>query len=437
MTVVSRVEDLLLVRYASIQDSDNKTKYFLLKLLTKIFLLDIMTKNNLSKEYSVAIIAGQAVRGENFWDRPYLMEDITDIIESGGHILLVAPRRVGKTSLMYKILDTMGEEYVVIYINTEAEHSVEAFWEKLFHELMDDEFIGTLSNKANNLWTKLKSIRLSEAGTKGIKFGDSEPIDYAKAFLDLLKSVDTDKKLIIMLDEFSQTIENIIQRESIEKAEQLLKVHREIRQNHKVSEKTVFIYAGSIGLESVVANINSSKHINDLASIAVPPFEAEDAKAFAKDLCDKNGIAIEESDIVYMLGKIEWYIPFYIQLLAQEVKRLYRRNPEVNESVIDRAVENALSNRKDFIHWEERLNTFSKKGRVYAKEVLSLISTKKSVESKELSNLVVKHKIKEAEAKEIIHALKYDGYINNSGDARIYRFNSPLLRIWWYNNVAN
>jgi AAA+ ATPase superfamily predicted ATPase len=419
------------------EQSSNKTKSILLNLLTKKNLLDTITKNILSKEFFMAIIAGQAVRGDNFWDRPYLMDDILDVIESGGHILLVAPRRVGKTSLMYRVLDTKGEEYVIVYINTEAEHSVDAFWEKLFHELMDEEFIATFSNKAKSFFHKLSSIRLSEAGIKGVKFGESEAVDYKKAFLELLKSFDGESKLIIMLDEFSQTIENIIQHESTEKAEQLLQAHREIRQNKKISEQIVFVYAGSIGLESVVANINSSKHINDLVSISVPPLESEEALAFAKELCEKNSIEIAKSDIEYMLDKIKWYIPFYIQLITQEIKRLYRRHPEVSTVVIDKAIDNALQNRKDFIHWEERLGVFSKNGRKYAKEILSLISEKTDIASNELSNLATKHQLKEEEAKEIVHALKYDGYINNSDDPKTYRFNSPLLRIWWYNNVAN
>jgi AAA+ ATPase superfamily predicted ATPase len=385
----------------------------------------------------MAIIAGQAVRGDNFWKRPHLMDDIIEIIEKSGHILLVAPRRVGKTSLMYRVLDTMGEEYIVIYINTEAEHNVDAFWQKLFRELMDDDFINTLANKAHNFLNTLRSMRLNEIGTKGIKFGESAPKDYKEAFLSLLKSIDTDKKLIIMLDEFSQTIENIIQHESKEKAEQLLQEHREIRQNHKVSDKTVFIYAGSIGLEGVVANINASKHINDLTSISVPPLEPKDAKNFAMHLCATNGMDIIESDVLYMLELIEWYIPFYIQLIAQEIKRLYRRNPTINKAVIDTAIKNALANKKDFIHWVERLNTLSKKGRAYAKEILSLISKQDSATSSELSNLAQKHELGESEAKKIISALVYDGYINNSTDARTYRFNSPLLKKWWYNNVVN
>jgi len=187
----------------------------------------------------------------------------------------------------------------------------------------------------------------------------------------------------------------------------------------------------------VVANIKSSKHINDLVSISVPPFEAEDAEKFATHLCKSNGIEIEKSDVLYMLEKIEWYIPFYIQLIVQEVKRLYRRNPTVSRAVIDQAIEKVLQHKKDFVHWEERLSSFSKEGKRYAKEVLNVISEHKTLESNKLVNMGAKYELEEDDAKQIIHSLKYDGYINNSDDAKIYRFNSPMLRTWWYQNVAN
>jgi AAA+ ATPase superfamily predicted ATPase len=166
----------------------------------------VIDKKYFVKGVVVAIFAGQVVRGDNFWDRPYLIADILDVVESAGHVLLVAPRRVGKTSLMYRIMDTMGDEYIVVYVNTEAEHNAEAFWKKLFDALMDEEFVATIRARARNFWAKITSIRLDEAGMDGIKFGDSKTIDYAKAFEELLRSYDGDKKLIIMMDEFSQTI---------------------------------------------------------------------------------------------------------------------------------------------------------------------------------------------------------------------------------------
>ena len=385
----------------------------------------------------MAIIAGQAVRGDNFWDRPYIMEDILEIIENGGHILLIAPRRVGKTSLMYRVLDTVDDEYVVIYINTQAQQSVNTFWEKLFTELMDDDFVATLENKAKNLYKKMKSIRFSEIGVKGVKFGDSKEIDYSKAFEVLLKSLDGDKKLIVMIDEFSQTIENIINYESIQKAEQLLEEHRDLRQNHKISDNVVFIYAGSIGLESVVGRINSTRHINDLTDIQVPPLSRESAKEFINHLSETNNMNFSEDIVDYMLEKIEWYIPFYIQLISQEMKRLYRRNPMIDKKTVDQAIENILVSKKDFIHWEERLNSFSKERKAFAKEVLNQISQDEKLSRRKIQNIGAKYKLKEDGLNKTIDALKYDGYINNSDDARIYRFNSPILRTWWYRNVAN
>ena len=383
------------------------------------------------------IIAGQAVRGSDFWDRKYLLEDILDVIESDGHILLVAPRRVGKTSLMYRILDTMDEGYFVIYINTEAEHSLDDFWKKLFYTLTDDEFLGTIQQKAKNFYENLKSIRVDELTLKGVKFGDSKALAYDQAFKELLKSYDGDKKLVIMLDEFSQTVENIIKHENSIQAEKLLQSHREIRQDKHISQKTVFIYAGSIGLESVVATIQASKHINDLDSISVPPLEFNDAKEFTKKLLEQNDITTTYEDIEYILEKVKWYIPFYIQLICKEIKRLYRREPILGKATIDRAEEKVLQQRKDFIHWEERLNILSKYERKFAKDVLNSISISDTITSNEIVNLGEKYQLDEEIAKKIIHSLKYDGYIDNTPNPKEYRFNSPLLQTWWYNNVAN
>ena len=37
----------------------------------------------------------------------------------------------------------------------------------------------------------------------------------------------------------------------------------------------------------------------------------------------------------------------------------------------------------------------------------------------------------------VIQTLMHDGYINNIDDPGTYRFNSPLLQLWWLRNVAS
>lgn len=134
----------------------------------------------------MALLVGPVARGDNFWDRPFILEDLWSNIESGTHTLLVAPRRVGKTSLMFRLLDEPKEDYVVLYLISESAQNAHTFWEMLFEALTEDEFISTLKVKAKKIYDKLKTIRINEAGVKGIKFGESDSINYSKAFKDIV-----------------------------------------------------------------------------------------------------------------------------------------------------------------------------------------------------------------------------------------------------------
>jgi len=385
----------------------------------------------------MALLVGPVARGDNFWDRPFILEDLWSNIESGTHTLLVAPRRVGKTSLMFRLLDEPKEDYVVLYLISESAQNAHTFWEMLFEALTEDEFISTLKVKAKKIYDKLKTIRINEAGVKGIKFGESDSVNYSKAFKDILKSFDSEKKLVIMMDEFSQTIENIINHENIQSAEKLLSEHRSLRQDPNIMGKVTFIYAGSIGLEGVVSSINALYSINDLDGVKVIPLEEKEAKAFITHLCIQSAIIISDEEINYILEKIEWYMPFYIQLIVKEIQRLYRVNPVVTVKVIDTAIDNALANRQYFEHWEKRLHVLSKDENSFAKDILNIISEQKVLESKEILNIGNKYNLDEQIVKKVLRSLVYDGYINNEINPKIYRFNSPLLRIWWYRNVTN
>jgi len=388
----------------------------------------------------MSIIVGQAVRNSDFWDRTDELEDIWDAIESGSHILISAPRRVGKTSIMYKVLDEPKTNYIPVYIDTESADSQNEFWQKLFHALMEEDFVNGLKNSAKTLWSKLKTIKITKISATGVEFGDGEVLDYKEAFKRLIKGLDSDKKLIIMIDEFAQTIENIIkyEDEGIKSAISLLKAHRELRQDIKFSQKVTFIYAGSIGLESVVAKMDAIKHINDLNSIKISPLSLSEAQEFTKQLFANNNINVTHDAIIYLLDKIEWLIPFYIQLIAQEIKKLHRKEPKVTSQMIEQAIDNSLQHRQHFETWLSKIKTaFKNNDYLFAKEILNTISENMSMESRNIANIAAKHSLSDDDAKEIIHSLIYDGYINNNDNPREYRFNSAILRMWWNKNVAN
>lgn len=382
---------------------------------------------------------GQVVRGNDFWNRVHELAAIWDAVLNGSHVLLVAPRRVGKTSIMRHMQDRPKEGYLVVYIDTESADSENEFWHKLFNVFMGEEFIDRVQKYTHKSEYLLKEI-IKTIITKSVTFGDDATVDYATAFEKLIIGLDNEVKLIIMIDEFAQTVENIIKYEDEKSAESFLRTHRALRQNTTLSKQVTFMYAGSIGLESVVAKMGATKLINDLNSIKVKPLSSADAMKFTKRLAKSVSIDISDEIIKELLEEIEWFIPFYIQLLIQELKTLSReqKTTVIKSEMIEEAMEMAISHQNLFANWRSKLKDgFKKKGYLYAKEILNKISEEDTFSSLHMQNIASKHKLDEDYAKEIIHSLEYDGYINNSDDVKVYRFNSPLLKLWWYKNVAN
>lgn len=72
----------------------------------------------------------------------------------------------------------------------------------------------------------------------------------------------------------------------------------------------------------------------------------------------------------------------------------------------------------------------------FAKELLNITSEKGVISSNEIYDLAVKHQQQEA-YKALTGSLVHDGYVNTADSGKSYRFNSPILRKWWKENVAN
>jgi len=399
-----------------------------------------MTTEKLSKGIIMKNCVGQAVRGNNFWNRKNEIEEIWEKIDSGSNILLAAPRRVGKTSIMFHLKDNPKENYIVVYIDTESADNENEFWQKVFNSLLEEEFINKLKGYSQTLWQKIKSIKINKITTSGVEFGNGETLDYLQAFERLLKDIEQDKKIIIMLDEFAQTVENIIKYEDEISAEKFLQRHRQLRQNSKLTNKITFVYAGSIGLESVVSKLNGIKYINDLNTVKVRPLIKKDAMNFISVLSNSLKITLNEDVKKYLLEEIEWLIPFYIQLILQEIKSIsrYEDDTTITEEIVKKAILNSLEHKNHFEHWRTKLKeALSVEEFKFAKEILNIISEKNTIESLKILDIGMKFDMDNENAKDIIHSLVYDGYINNNDDVKIYRFNSPILKMWWYKNVAN
>ncbi len=384
------------------------------------------------------IQTGNPVSGDDFYKREHLIDKAWDLIESGNHILLAAPRRVGKTSLMYYLRDNPKENFIFLYLDTESINNENEFFRRIVNKALKTDFIKGSQKVRSFLEQHIPTIK--KIGPDGVEFGVSEEHDYLDMLTRILKSTACEeKKLIIMLDEFPETLENIIKDEGENEGRHFLQSNRELRHDSELCDHVQFIYTGSIGLENIVSKLNAMKTINDLSRLKIPPLQKEEAKDLIGILLEHVKFKLSEKLIDYILQKIEWLIPFYIQLVLQELKFLHRDKSlkTITRSTIDHAFSEMLEQRHHFENWHDRLRN-AMKGNDYnfVKELLNIASEKDTITSNEIFNLAVKYGL-ESSHKDLVGSLVYDGYINNDDDDHVYRYNSPILRMWWRKNVAN
>jgi len=385
---------------------------------------------------AVNTIVGQVATGKYFFKRTEIIDSFWKTIVSGSNVLISAPRRVGKTSLMYYFKDHPKKNYRVIYIITESVNNKNEYYKKIFNAIFDT--LKGIKKFSRNIAALIKSKTITSITKDGISF-DNKKLNYYDELIKLIRELDLGQdKMIIMIDEFSQTIENIIEDENKRNAINILQSSRKLRQMPEINKKIQFVYAGSIGLENTVSRLNAMNTINDLFSLKVPPLSSVQAKKLVKKILNGSELIIKKDEINYLLGKIEWLIPFHIQLILNEIDKVKTDtvSASITNEIINRAFEQALEHRNYFEHWHTRLRkAFKQENYNFTKELLNYISEYNRIDSKKIFDMAVKHKIEE-NYKDIVNVLVYDGYINNNNDIKIYSYNSPLLKLWWNKNVA-
>ncbi|HMU04786.1 MAG TPA: AAA-like domain-containing protein, partial [Saprospiraceae bacterium] len=95
---------------------------------------------------------GPPAKGSNFFGRTKMIDRIKNVISKGTHILLSAPRRVGKTSLAMRILYLIQKEnWNGIYVTLEGAKDETIVAQRIISALKDQE----------SLWKKTKDSFIS------------------------------------------------------------------------------------------------------------------------------------------------------------------------------------------------------------------------------------------------------------------------------------
>lgn len=384
-------------------------------------------------------VIGLPARGENFYQRTREVAKVTLALSNGNNIQITAPRRVGKTSILWYLLDNNIAERHYVYVDTESVADASHFYRKLLEGILNNSRISRsiklktgLEDKGNRFFQKIKSIKLFNAA---LEFNhEPEVRDYYEEFQNFLTGYASveDIELVLLIDEFPQTIENIRKKDA-DAAVNFLQRKRELRLDPVISKNVRFIYTGSIGLNQTVSAINATATINDLASIEVEPLSEAEALELFHKLLHTQSRTINASGEKALMEILQWYIPFHIQLIVQEIIQATNAEAEVTKEIVEKAIEELLSlrHKNHFDHYYSRLKThFKDDAFKYADMLLKELAMQHTLNKKDSVELAVKYH-QEEDYRKIIENLMYDGYIHYNTTRGVYLFNSPILKRWW------
>lgn len=373
-------------------------------------------------------VVGQTPRGADFYPRDGVINKIYRRLDAGNHIFMSAPRRAGKTAIMRFMEDNPRKGYAFIYISVEDVNDMEEYFEILSEEIVESDAVSKLvraSKSAKSIFSRFAD-RVKKVKVMNIEVETTakEVPLFSDEFEKLMKNLDTsDFKIVMLIDEFPIALERIEKDLGVKEATEFLHVNRTIRQRAKRGIQ--FVYTGSIGLPNIARQLNSTATINDLSVIEVPALNPAQAKEFATKLLKNYKVKIKVEVINYMLKRLKWLMPFFIQLIVQMIIDEYELEQKpVNKQLVDLVIEKASNHRNNiyFENYYSRLSkSLAKNEAELAKKILSEIA-KKDV-------LPLSRFAEDEEALALLDILEFDGYINSHDDT--YTFNSPILQLWW------
>jgi hypothetical protein len=368
-------------------------------------------------------------------------------LDLGENLLLSAPRRIGKSSILKHIKKNQQPGQIILYLSVMSVQSSDEFFKQLFDELIKNKaiFVGI-----KGYWAKCSSLlkqnasRISNISIKGdITLNASESIDYYSECRALFEAFSQkDDKIVVFIDELPDALNNILEQDPIQ-AKRFLQQNRDLRMAFS-QVGLQFVYTGSTGLKNIVKKLDKLDLVNDLVDIKVPPLSKDEAKELIQRLTlgfnlQNSEFALSGSVIDYILDKISWRLPYYIQIITFELFDHFEDNEQtINEGTVElilaEIVQSKSSHADYFENWKRRLKSpLTTEEYHFALEVLSYIAKNDHIEYAVFHDLAVKHKV--PDDKYVLDVLEHDGYISEQD--RRYGFNSFLLKQWWNINVAN
>lgn len=392
---------------------------------------------------------GPPAWGSDFFDREDIIDNCWNTLEQSS-VILSAPRRYGKSSIMLSLRDNAKEGFVPIYFQLEDHFNLKGFVYELVSKIIEnDSSIRKKFNKSlSRAFKGIEEVSLLEFKVKLKKTiyeqgaWEEWKERIIQLMLDLLKKK-KNRKLLFIFDEFPLMLSNFISEgEAGEKeAVKALQWLRKLRHESSLMENTRFILGGSIGIEKVVAYLQATRTINDLPKIEVGPFTHYVAERFIRKLFDLNNVPPREKVVRRIIEVVGTMIPIYLQIIVDSlIKESMTSGREIAPDLVQFCYENRVHG-TDYKHYFE--DYYERLCRHYrgeeklrsAVQILKLLANKEDGASFDDLYFIYQEKMGNKgdmeKFKLLLTALESDFYIEMDETGQRVFFRNTWLKDWW------
>lgn len=406
-------------------------------------------------------VVGNWVEGEDqFWDREAEVPLFIEQLEDGANLLLVAPRRIGKTSLMREVARRTGDRFTCLFIDLQkAQSPADAMAELALATRPHQGLFARTREAFKNSLANVDSLGNDELL---IKLRDGFSGDWrakAKRLLDDLAL--SDKPVVIFMDELPILVNRMLRgamgqktAETVRETDLFMSFLRSQTIDHR--GKLRFVVSGSIGLQPILREAGLSATINTFVPFVLEPWDAYTAIGCIEALA--NGSKLElgpgvPQKMVQLLGSC---VPHHVQMFFMHLYTDARRGGGALACTVDDVErvfsESMLSNRghAELSHFEERLSmVFSDDDLTLALDFLTEAAVCGKLTPEAIEILVdddaeppprplgflppiepsTSARPAMARVRHILDMFEHDGYLRRDKDA--YVFVSRLVCEWW------
>lgn len=289
-------------------------------------------------------VYGQVVKDNNFYDRKTETKQIIQTLKGGNNVVLFAPRRFGKTSLVFKVMEMLEKDGITcIYFDLMQTYSIESFIQLYISAIEKKQKKSEVFfNKVLSLLSNLKPVvTVSKEGLPEFSFSNIEEKIDAETIsnvLDLPQNImEKNKSIVVVMDEFQE----------ITKFENY-GLERMLRSKVQTQEVKYLFLGSKTHILNNMFSDSKRPFYNSALQISISYLPTKDTIEFLQTNFGAYGIRIEKEECLYIIERT-MNIPYYIQLLSSQIwQECIEKKEKVTKEIIAKLCKNIIALKGDY-----------------------------------------------------------------------------------------